>query len=168
MGLFGSSPIQEHEIQVVTEVFWAQGKLESRGDPHNYLNQDEFDYLQLNDAYVAPWHFTGLPSTKAPRLTIAREQIQMIIFTNRSTMEEYRKAPRTAMGMFYFSLFVIRGEAPLFGDTEIDNFLDMSRSTFVALTNAALHFLSEGAGRLPSKVLMCYVNRHHMVAHFGL
>jgi hypothetical protein len=168
MGLFETSPIQEHEVRVVTEVFWAQGTLESRGDPHNYLNQDDFEYLQLNDAHVDPWRFTGLPGTGATKLTVARERIQMLLFTEETTMEAYRRPPQTAMGMFYFPLFVVRGEAPLLGDTQIDNFLDMSRSTFIPLTNASLHFLSEGAGRLPAKVLMCYVNRHHMQGYFGL
>ncbi len=166
MGLFGASPIQEHPIQLVTDLYWATGTLESRGDPHNYINQDDFDFLQIVDAQLRPWSFTGLPAKPTSQLIVPRATVQLLLFTEAETRADYRKAPQTAPLFLYYPLFIVRGEVPLYSEAETANFLDFWRSTFIPLINVRLHFLAEGGGTPPTQIDLVYTHRQHIQGYF--
>ncbi|MFP4343268.1 MAG: hypothetical protein ACLFU8_01115 [Anaerolineales bacterium] len=167
MGLFEASPIQEHKIQLATDLFWAEGILESRGDPHNFINQEDFNYLLVKNARVSPWRFTGLPANQTAQLNVARPNLQLLIFMEESARSTYRSPPRTANVLLYYPLFVIRGSVPLYSEADITNFLDFWRSPLIPLTDAGLHFLAEGGVRLPTRPTLAYVNRNHIQGYMA-
>lgn len=167
MGIFEASPVQEHRIQLATDLYWAEGTLESRGDPHNFINQEDFNYLLVKDARIIPWRFTGLPNNKTPQLNVARSNLQLLVFTEEEALSSYRSPPRTAKVLLYYPLFVIRGSAPLYSEADISNFLDFWRSPLIPLSDAGLHFLAEGGVRLPARSSLAYVNRNHIQGYMA-
>ncbi len=153
------SPIQQHNIQIATDTFWAVGQLESLGDPHLHINKDDLSFLKVLQARLEAWDFTGLPTTHAPQALVNRDKIQLLIFTQPETLALRRQPPRTVKVMLYLSLFVVRGEVPLFSEANIGNFSDFWKGTFIPVSNAALHFLAGGPSHLPGQAPLVYVNR---------
>ncbi len=156
------SPLQQHNVQIATDTFWAVGQLESLGDPHLHINKDGLSFLKVHEARLEAWDFTGLPSTHAPQALVNREKTQLLIFTQPETMGLRRRPPRMVKVMLYLSLFVVRGEVPLFSEANISNFFDFWKGTFIPVTDAALHFLAGGPPHLPSQSPLVYVNRRQL------
>ena len=154
-----TSPIQHHTVQVTTDTFWAEGRLESLGDPHLHINKDDLDFLDIQEAHLMAWNFTGLPATYAPRVLVNREKVQLLSFPQPETVALRRKPPRIAKIMLYFSLFVVLGEVPLFSEAQIGNFFDFWKGMFIPVSNAALYFLGGEAAHLPDRAELVYVNR---------
>ncbi|MDY0019623.1 MAG: hypothetical protein RBT47_06455 [Anaerolineae bacterium] len=163
-----SSPIQKHQTQIINDLFCAKGALQSMGGPHDFINRDGIDVLEVNDAYVAPWSYTGLPSSQTPQLFINREKVQFLIFTEQESLDLYRKPPRTERVMLYFPLFVVQGEIPILSEAKASNFLDFWKGIFVPLGDASIHFLAEGPLRLPSQAPLVYVNRQQIQGYFQI
>lgn len=161
-----SSPTQEHATIVVNDVFCARGTLESLGDPHNYINRDNLDFLQVNDAQIAPWGFTGLPASHAPQLNINRDKTQFLFFPAQETINLYRQPPRTEKAMLYFPLFVVQGEVPILSEAKISNFLDFWKGIFLPISDASIHFLAEGEMPLPARASLIYINRLSLQGYF--
>jgi hypothetical protein len=161
------SPVQHHEIEIATEVFWAQGQFESLGDPHNYINQENSTFLKITDGTVTPWSFTGLPATHPETLVNVRESVHLLHFTSEETNEQYRDPPRSQKMFLYFPLFVVQGEVPMLSEADMGNFLDFWKGVFVPIQNAALHFLAGGAVQLPRQTSLLYVNRTKIQGYFG-
>lgn len=163
-----SSPIQEHQTQIVNDLFCAKGILQTLGGPHDYINRDGVDILEMNDAHVAPWSYTGLPASHTPQLFINREKVQFLFFTEQATLDLYRKPPRTERVMLYFPLFVVQGEIPILSEAKTSNFLDFWKGIFLPITEASIHFLAEGPLRLPSQAPLIYVNRQQIQGYFQI
>ncbi len=162
------SPIQEHTAQVITDFFWAQGNLESLGSPLAYINQDGLDMIQLNDARIAPWTFTGLPAAKAGQLFVKRAKIQVLFFNEEALIAEYRKPPRREKIMLYMPLFILRGEIPMFSEAKLNNCLDFIKGELIPLNDVSLHFMAEGSVRPPSQSPLAYINRNLIQGYFKL
>lgn len=153
------SPVQHHTVQVTTDTFWAEGQLKSLGDPHLHINKDDLAFLNIHEAHLVAWSFTGLPSTYAPKILVNREKVQLLSFPQPETVALRRKPPRSAKIMLYFSLFVVLGEVPLFSEAQASNFFDFWKGMFIPVSNAALYFLGGEAAHLPDQAELVYVNR---------
>ena len=161
-----SSPMQQHETIIVNDIFCTRGTLESLGDPHAYINRDGLDFLQIDEAYIAPWSFTGLPSSQTDQLMVSREKTQFLFFLSQETMGLYRTPLKTGKVMLYCPLFVIQGEIPLLSEAKFSNFLDFWKGTLVPVTNASIHFLAEGEMPLPASAPLVYINRQMLQGYF--
>jgi len=164
MGLLGQgemgSLIQKHRVQIANDIQWITGELETLGNPHNYVNQDGLSFLRINESHVAPWSFTGLPSSHMPSIIITRERTQLLVFPDEATQEQYRPAMKTESLVIHLSLAVIRGNVPFLSEAQIHNFLDFWKGIFFPVTDAELYFLAEGPAVLPAKASLVYVNRN--------
>ncbi len=164
MGLLGKtqmgSPIQGHEVHVANDLLWITGDLETLGSPHNYINQDGMSYLKLNNPHIVPWAFSGLPSSHAPMVIVARERIQLVMFTKEESLETFRAAPKTEVLMLHLPLAIIRGGVPFLSEAKVHNFLDFWKGIFFPVVNAEIYFLAGGAEQLPTQSRLVYVNRN--------
>jgi hypothetical protein len=160
------SPIQNHPIEIATEIFWAQGQFESLGDPHNYINQENSTFLKVVEGTVTPWSFTGLPVTHPQTLVSVRESVHLLRFTEAETNASYREPPRTKKLFLYFPLFVVQGDVPMLSEAEVENFLDFWKGIFMPIQNASLHFLA-GGPELPRQAPLVYVNRTKIQGYYG-
>ncbi len=154
----GGSPIQSHTVSLANDLFWIQGRMEMLGNPHNYINQEDFESYQIKSPKVAPWAFTGLPPSTPPEIFINRKRIQFFVFNDPKTVESYQPAPRMETVTFYLPLVVIRGNTPFMGDAKVQNFLDVWRGLFLPVTNASLYYLSESPVTLPTETSLLYLN----------
>jgi len=156
------SPQQKHPAQVIGDLFWSEGLLETLGDPHGHINKDGSDYLTLFEARVTPWQFTGLPPVRAAQLEVSRATIQTLVFSEQEVIESARRPPRTLTMMVYLPLAVIRGAAPMFSDAKLNNFLDFWKGVFLPMYDCSIHYLAEAGGRLPARTPLLYINRQHI------
>ncbi|MGC9468889.1 MAG: hypothetical protein ACP5HS_09875 [Anaerolineae bacterium] len=154
-----ASPIQEHQALVANDLQWVDGMLETLGNPHNYINQDDAAFLTIKGARIAPWVFTGLPQSKAPEFVLAREKIQFMILPGEDAQEQFREAPRTQTLIVNLPLAVVRGNAPFLSEAQLHNFLDFWKGLFFPLTHVQIHYLSPSTMELPSRAELVYVNQ---------
>ncbi len=157
-----ASPQQKHPAQIVAELFWSEGLLETLGDPHGHINKDGFDYLTVFEARLTPWSFTGLPPVRTAQLEINRSSIQALLFSEPDVIETARHPPRMLTLMIYLPLAVIRGSAPMFSDAKLNNFLEFWKGIFLPLFDCSIHYLAEAGGRLPMRAPLVYINREHI------
>ncbi len=160
------SPIQYHQMEVITDVFWAKGEFESLGGPHLYLNQDGLTILPLNKPQIVPWSFTGLPAATPTQLLVHRDEVQLLRFLQAESNAKYQVPPRTRTLFFYFPLFVVQGKVPMFSEANVKNFLDFWKGTFLPITDASIHFLTESSAQLPRQAPLAYINRQHIQGYF--
>lgn len=156
------SPQQKHPVQMIGDLFWTKGLLETLGDPHGHINKDGFDYLTVYEARVNPWQFTGLPSVPATQLEVNRATIQALYFLEQDVVESARRPPRTLTLMIYLPLAIVRGAAPMFSDSKLSNFLEFWKGVFIPIFDCSIHYLTETGGRLASRTPLVYVNRQHI------
>ena len=157
-----ASPQQKHSAQLVGNLFWSEGLLESLGDPTGHINKDGLDYLTFSDARLTPWSFTGLPPVRAPQLEVSRSATQMLFFSEPEVSETVRRPPRTLTIMMYLPLAIVRGAAPMFSDAKLSDFLEFWKGVFVPLFDCSVHYLTETGGRLPTRTPLVYINRQHI------
>jgi len=164
MGLLGKgqmeSPLQGHAVHVANDLFWITGDLETLGNPHNYINQDGMDYLKLTNPHIAPWAFSGLPSSHAPLIVAIRERIQFLVFTQEKSLETFRAAPKTEVLMLHLPLAIVRGGVPFLSEAKVHNFLDFWKGIFFPVVDAEIYFLTSGPDQLPTQARLLYLNRN--------
>ncbi|HEY88846.1 MAG TPA: hypothetical protein G4N98_03810 [Thermoflexia bacterium] len=160
------SPIQYHQMEVITDIFWAKGEFESLGEPHLYLNQDGLTILPLNKPQIIPWSFTGLPASTPTQLLVYRDEVQLLRLLQAESNAKYQPPLRTKKLFFYFPLFVVQGQAPMLSEADIKNFLDFWKGTFLPVTDASIHFLTESAVPLPNQAALIYINRQYIQGYF--
>jgi hypothetical protein len=161
------SPIQHHQVQVCTEIFWAEGELESLGDPHRYINQDDLDFLQLNEPRITPWPYTSLPASEPSEVLANRNNIYMLHFPSKETNDMYRPAPKLLDVVIYYPLFIVQAKIPLFSEAKLENFLEFWKGIFIPASQASIHYLVGGPSNRPSQSPLVYVNRKHIQGYVG-
>ena len=161
------SPVQQHKVFLANDVQWISGELKSLGNPHNYINQDNLDTLNVANAHFSPWSFTGLPNSQTAQAIVNKDNIHFFIFPSPTTLEEFRKPLRTSMIILNLPLAVIRGEAPFMSEAALDNFLDFWKGTFFPMCNASIHYLSECATPLPVQTEVLYINRNSILSYIS-
>lgn len=163
MSIFGQtsmgSPIQRHQISVANDVQWVEGTLETLGDPHNYINQEDQSVFAISDAHVAPWSFTGLPDSRPPKVIAVKDNVQMLIFQEETSQETFREAIHTETLIFNLPLAVIRGNVPFLSEAKLHNFLDFWKGRFLPVTDARIHYLAGSAVATPAQADLLYINR---------
>ncbi len=169
MGLLGraqmGSPLQAHEVYIANDLLWVTGEMETLGNPHNYINQDGLDFIRIGNPHIAPWSFSGLPSSRVPSLILTRERIQFLMFVHAASLEEFRPAPRTEMLVLHLPLAIIRGKAPFLSEAKLQNFLDFWKGIFVPIADAEIYFLSDSSSSLPAQSPLVYINRHTVLSY---
>jgi hypothetical protein len=153
------SPIQEHPALLANDLQWLEGKLETLGNPHHYVNQEDLVSFTLQDAHVSPWTVTGLPVSRAAQIIVARATAQFLLLPGESAREMYREPPRTKTLIFYTPLAVIRGEAPFLSEARLHNFLEFWKGLFVPIGDARIHYLMSAAAEMPAQSPLLYLNR---------
>ena len=140
------SPLQRHHVQIANDVMWIAGELETLGNPHNYINQDGLDYMRVSEPHIAPWAFTGLPSSHTPFIITTRERIQLLSFPGDEALEQYRKPLKSETLMINIPLAVIRGQAPFLSEAQLQNFLDYlsNRNSGMNLTHQSCQQEAQG------------------------
>ena len=87
------SPVQEHRVAIANDLQWTEGKLETLGSPHNYINQENLTIFSVTSPLVAPWSFTGLPNSHPSAVYLSRENIQFLVFPDDETVALLRQSP---------------------------------------------------------------------------
>ncbi len=156
------SPIQRHTAQVCTDIFWVEGELESLGNPHLYINQDDLPYFQLQDSHIRPWSYSGLPSSSCAETLVNRDNAHLLYFPNDETNVAYKAPPRATPLVFYFPLFVVQAKVPLLSEASFENFTEFWRGIFIPVQDASIHFLVSAPCTLPTQASLLYINRRHI------
>ena len=160
-------PIQQHKVYVANDVQWIIGELKSLGNPHNYINRENLDTLNLLNAHIHPWSFTGLPTNHTPQTIVLRNKIQFLLFPDHATKEGFREPIRTSRIILQLPLAVVRGEAPFMSEAILENFLDFWKPTFFPMMNVNIHYLVECATRLPTEIDVLYINRETILSYIS-
>jgi hypothetical protein len=153
------SPIQEHRVAIANDLQWIEGKLESLGDPHNYINQENLTVFSVSAPLIAPWTFTGLPNTRPDRVYITKKRVQFLVFPDDETVDQLRQSPHTETLIINLPMAIIRGEVPFLSEAKEQNFLDFWKGSFLPITNAEIHYLAPSAADLPAQTRLVYINR---------
>lgn len=159
------SPIQQHMIYIVNDVQWISGELQSLGNPHYFINQDDLDAFNINDAHIAPWVFTGLPKSHTPQIIVSKKNTQFLAFPNPDAIEQYRNPLRTSMVILQLPLAIIRGEAPFLSEASLENFLEFFKGTFIPISHANIHYLAEATTQMPNQYEVLYINRESILSY---
>ncbi|MBN1878371.1 MAG: hypothetical protein JXA33_29405 [Anaerolineae bacterium] len=154
-----SSPQQTHEVYVANDLFWISGEMITMGNPHNYINQEGLNFINVNAPHLAPWPFTGLPLSHPPEIILYRERIQMLAFPGQEAQSQFRPPIRTHPLILYYPLAVIRGDAPFLSEAKPHNFMDFWKGKFFPMCNVSIYYLSEGLVELPTELEVIYLNR---------
>jgi hypothetical protein len=169
MGLLGNSdigsPIQKHPVDMANDLLWITGELETLGNPHNYINQDGLNFLQVETPHVVPWVFTGLPASHPPLIVTARDHIQFLTLSGEEAMEQFRPPMNLHPLIIHLPLAVIRGRVPFLSEAKVNNFLDFWKGEFFPVIDAKLHMMAEGPASLPTEAPVVYVNRHKLQSY---
>ncbi len=159
------SPVQEHPAHVVNDLQWISGDLETLGNPNNYVNQEGQDILRINGAEIAPWTFTGLPTSQSPKAMVRRSNIQFLIFYGEAALEQFREAPRTASLILNLPLVIVRGNVPLMSEAKMQNFLDFWKGDFIPISDASLYYLAESPIDILTSAELLYLNTRHIQSY---
>ncbi len=162
------SPLQQHAVVVVTDLYWASGQMDTLGAPHFYINQDGIIYYALSEATLVPWDFTGLPVSKVGRLYVRRAELQMFFFVAAETNAEYHEPPRRGNLLIHLPLIVIRGSVPYMSEAKANNFLDFLKGDLVPVMGASIHYLGEAPRKLPAQLPLVYVQRQRILSYTEL
>ncbi len=108
----GDSPVQQHRVLAANDLQWIDGMLTTLGNPTTYINQDDLDFLSITEARVAPWAFTGLPTTHPNEVIVMREHLHFLAFTEDAAFDQFREAPHTETLLINLGIAVIRGRRP--------------------------------------------------------
>ncbi len=169
MGLLGKgamgSPIQNHEVHIANDLLWVTGKMETLGNPHNYINQDGLDFIRIGNPHLSPWASTGLPLSHVPEVVLTRERVQFLMFIHAASLEGFRPSPRMETLVLHLPLAIIRGNAPFLSEAKFHNFLDFWKGIFVPIVDAEIYFLADSSGQLPTQSSLAYVNRHIVLSY---
>jgi hypothetical protein len=161
------SPVQQHKIIVANDMQWITGELKSLGIPYNYINRDTLDCLNILDAQICPWSFTGLPTSRAHQTIVLKNKVQLLLFPDPRTKEDFRPPIRTSTIMLQTPLAVVRGEAPFLSEAILENFLDFWKPTFFPMMNVNIHFLADCAVELPKEIDILFINRESILSYVG-
>ena len=161
------SPIQQHIIYIVNDVQWISGELQSLGNPHFFINQDDLEAFNIHNAHISPWVFTGLPKSHTAQMIAIKENTQLLAFPNPDSMEQYRPPLRTSMVILQLPLAIIRGEAPFLSEASLENFLDFYKGTFIPISHANVHYLAEATTQMPNQYDVLYVNRESILSYMN-
>ncbi len=153
------SPIQHHHVGIANDLQWIDGELESLGSPHNFINQDGLDVLTVTNALVAPWTFTGLPSSRVTPIILRRDNVQFLIFNDEEGLADFRDPPRKETLILNLPLAIVRGGVPYLSEARLANFLDFWKGTFFPVTDAQIHYLARSQAQQPAHARIIYVNR---------
>lgn len=153
------SPVQQHRVSIANDLQWIEGALETLGNPHNYINQDNLSIFTIREALVAPWTFTGLPNSRPESAFVRKDSVQFLIFPEEETVELLRQSPHQETLVLNLPLAVIRGKLPFLSEARAKNFLDFWKGNFVPVLEAQVHYLGASAGTLSSQTALLYVNR---------
>ncbi len=153
------SPVQEHPVLLANELQWLEGRLETLGNPHHFLNQEDLASFAVHDAQVAPWAVTGLPVSRPSQIIVARASVQFLLLSGESARETYREPPHTETLIFYTPLAVIHGEAPFLSEARLHNFMEFWKGLFVPIADARIHYLMSTAAETPARASLLYLNR---------
>lgn len=172
MGLLGrtssvGSPQQHHQVHVANDVLWVDGDLQTLGDPHNYINQEGLDFLRIMNPHLAPWAFTGLPSSHTQEIVIVRERVQFLLFPSQETVQKFRKPPRTELVVMHLPMAVIQGHAPFLSEAKLHNFMDFWKGIFFPIVDAEIYYLSGGPAEFPQEIPLVYINRHIVQSYYA-
>ncbi len=158
-------PLQEHRVLAANNLQWIDGTWETLGNPHNYLNQDGLDFLTISDARVAPWSFTGLPTSRSEAVTLTRDNLQFLILPEDAAWEQFRAAPRTGIVILNLPLAIVRGEVPFLSEARLHNFLDFWKGHFFPVVRAQIHYLASSSATPPVQSRLLYVNRRNVESY---
>lgn len=161
------SPIQQHRVAVANDLQWIEGILDTLGNPHNYINQDNLNVFSIREPLVAPWTFTGLPNSRPNACHVGRRNVQFLLFSADETIDMLRQSPHQETLLLNLPLAVIRGDAPFLSEAKVQNFLDFWKGDFVPITNARIHYLAASAAELPTQAKLLYLNRAALQSYTG-
>jgi hypothetical protein len=171
MGILGSanikSPVQQHKVFAANDVQWVTGELKSLGSPHNFINRDKLTTLNILNAQIFPWSFTGLPANSSPQTLVFRDKIQFLLFPDPASKESFRSPIRTSIIIVQMPLAVLRGEAPFLSEATIENFLEYWKPKFFPMINTNIHYLVDCATNLPTDIDIVYINRESMLSYIS-
>ena len=125
------SPAQRHFVSLANDLQWINGNLETLGNPHHYINQQGQETLTVTEAEIAPWMFSGLPTSQAPTVIVRRSNIQFLVFHDEEAIDQYTTPPQTASLIINLPLVIVRGNAPLMSEAKMENFLDFWKGGFI-------------------------------------
>jgi hypothetical protein len=155
----GDSPIQQHRVFAANDLQWIDGLLTTLGNPTNYINQDDLEFLTVTEPGIAPWSFTGLPNSRPSEVVMVRERLHLMVFPDDATTAQFREAPHTEILLINLGIAIVRGKAPFLSEAKLSNFLDFWKGMFFPITDARVHFLSSCATELPTHAGLLYANR---------
>jgi len=156
-------PVHEYEAQLLTQSFQFNGRLETVGNPLDFLNDPTRDALILRQAYIAPLTPGGpIRGLARPQVSVRRQEVLFLYYAGSEAREAIRLLARREPLIAYTPLAVLRGTFHLPAEALLGDFLASTTGSFLPITHAQLFFLQRLPSPFPSECELLMVGRQYI------
>jgi hypothetical protein len=150
-------------VQLLTRSFQFNGRLETVGNPLDFLNDPTRDGLALHQAHIAPLTPGGpIRGLARPQVSVRRREVVFLHYTEPEAREAIRLLARGEPLIAYTPLAVLRGTFHLPAEALLSDFLASTTGSFLPVTQAQLFFLQNLPSPFPSECELLMVGRRYI------
>jgi hypothetical protein len=170
MGFLDASALMKQtQVTILTAGFQIRCTLRSMGLMQTFLNDEQKALFTLDDVTLFGLEM-GNPATsiRLAELHIRKEQIHLIAFPTMLSRDESGLLPRTETLAVYTSHFVIQGSFHMGTDSLVSDFMEISKSQFIGVSNLAVFPLFQAQTAVVQQAPIGFIYRdavrmHHQI-----
>ncbi len=167
--LDASALMKQTQVTVLMGGFQARCILKSMGLIQTFLNDEQKALFSLDDVTLFGLEM-GNPATsiRLAELHVRKAQIHLLAFPTALSREESGLLPRTETLAVYTSHFVIQGNFHMGTDSMVSDFMEISKSQFIGVSNLAIFPLFQAQTAVIQQAPMGFIYRdavrmHHQI-----
>lgn len=163
------SNTQAIDVTLLTAGFQAVGTLDVVGMIQTFVNDDRKNVFTLRDAQsYGLVRDNPATSIRIPELFVRKDECHVVAFSERFSAEHMGLMPRSERVAVYTSHFVIQGTFYMGADSLISDFIQMSKSLFVAATDVSIFPLFPAQTALVQHAPLVFIHRDSVRLHHTL
>lgn len=166
MGIFDGSNTKQHRVTILLPGFQVRGTLLAYGLMQTFINDEQKDVFIIKDAVVHGLE-EGNPaaSMNLPEMYILKNQCHALAFEEVLSHEETGLLPRVESMAAYTSHYVIQGKYHMGSDALLADFVTVSKSFFLGVTNAYFFPLFRAQTSMIKQAPLVFIHRDTVKMH---
>ena len=161
---FKDIPVQREDVQILTNHFQFNGKLETVGPVGNYINDPNRGSLSFRDVHLSPLTpGSPLKGISRPHVVILKSNIVLCYLESEQARASISLFSRREPMMIYTPIAVCRGHFPMPAEGKINDFLGVVPGDLLPLLDAHIFPFTELPAPFARQADLILIGRSHML-----